>query len=47
MIYLEDLSFVNDKEDNTILSTYKNVVYGCGVKFKPKYYEESKIIVIL
>ena len=43
-IHMGDLSFVNDKEDNTILSTYKNVVYGCGVKFKPKHYEELNCI---
>ena len=43
-IHLEDLSFVNDKEDNTILSTYKKIVYGCGVKFKPKHYEEFNCI---
>lgn len=43
-IHLEDLSFANDKEYNTILSTYKNVVYDCGVKFKPKHYEELNCI---
>ena len=39
-IHLGDLTFVNDKEDNTILSIYKNVVYGSGVKFKPKQFKE-------
>ena len=40
-IHLGALSFVNDKEDNTILSSYKNVVYGRGVKFDSKHYEEA------
>ena len=41
IIHLGALSFVNDKEDNTILSSYKNVVYGRGVKFDSKHYEEA------
>ena len=41
-IHLGDLLFVNDKEDNTILSSYKNFVYGDGVKFKPKHCKEWK-----
>ena len=41
-IHLGALSFVNDKEDNTILSSYKNVVYGRGVKFDSKHYEEAE-----
>ena len=39
-IHLGNLTFVNDKEENTILSIYNNVVYGGGVKFKPKQFKE-------
>jgi len=39
-IHLGDLSFVKDKEENTILSSNNFFVYGGGVKFKPTHYEE-------
>ena len=40
IIHISDLSFFNDKEDNTILSSYKEVLYGGGVIFSAKYYDE-------
>ena len=42
-IHLGDLFFVNDKEENTILASHKNVVYNGGVKPTAKYYDEFTI----
>ena len=42
-IHLGDLFFVNDKDKNTILASYKNVVYGGGVKPTAKYYDKFGI----
>lgn len=36
IIHIRDLFFVDDKEENTILSSYINVAYGCNVKFSTK-----------
>ena len=39
-IHIGDLSFVNDKEENTILSSFKHVSYGCKIYSTAKYFGE-------
>ena len=37
-IHIGALTFVNDKEENTILSSFKDVTYGCNINSTRKYF---------
>ena len=39
-IHLGALSFVNDKEENTILSSFKDVTYVSNINSTAKYFGE-------
>ena len=39
-IHIGDLSFVNDKGENTILSSFKYPRYGCNINSTAKYFGE-------
>ena len=41
IIHLGKLSFDDDKEEQTIISSYRNLIYGLGVKYMAKYFGET------